>query len=158
MSDDDPEPRTDDSTPDDAATDGTTETPDDPFGDIEGSVSDGPLQDPFEELDDTDEELESLFTEVDVEAVDDEAIWSELTDPEVGSDDDDSTETTTDVDGETVVPIRRYCGTCEHFSEPPAVRCTHPGTDIEELVDTDHFRVRNCPIVRERADEERLTD
>ena len=53
---------------------------------------------------------------------------------------------------EHIVPKRSYCESCpkEAFSEPPAVRCSHPGTSIVEFVDIDHIRVRNCPVVAER--------
>lgn len=52
--------------------------------------------------------------------------------------------------GEHTVPKRAYCERCEHFSEPPEVSCTHPGTTIVEFPDIDHVRVRNCPVVAER--------
>lgn len=51
---------------------------------------------------------------------------------------------------EHIVPKRSYCESCEHFSEPPEVHCTHPGTTIIEFPDIDHVRVRNCPVVAER--------
>lgn len=51
---------------------------------------------------------------------------------------------------EYVVPKRAYCEGCEYLSEPPDVHCTHPGTTILEFVDTDHVRVRDCPVVAER--------
>jgi hypothetical protein len=53
---------------------------------------------------------------------------------------------------EAIVPKQRYCERCEHFDDPPAVRCTHPGTEIGELVDMDHFRVFGCPVVAERQE------
>ncbi|MEM4780593.1 MAG: hypothetical protein QXG03_03380 [Halalkalicoccus sp.] len=58
------------------------------------------------------------------------------------------------LDGETtaervrVVSKRRYCQRCEHFAEPPRTACTREGTEIEALVGTDRFRVRNCPVER----------
>lgn len=51
---------------------------------------------------------------------------------------------------EHVVPKRSYCESCEHFGDPPAVHCEHPGTTILEFVDADHVRVRRCPVVAER--------
>lgn len=51
---------------------------------------------------------------------------------------------------EHVVPKRTYCESCEHFGDPPAVHCEHPGTSILEFVDADHVRVRRCPVVAER--------
>jgi hypothetical protein len=48
-----------------------------------------------------------------------------------------------------VVPKRKFCQQCQYFSDPPAVACGHEGTDIVEVTDTDHFRVRGCPMVEE---------
>ncbi|MCH7660753.1 MAG: hypothetical protein IH933_09310 [Euryarchaeota archaeon] len=48
-----------------------------------------------------------------------------------------------------VVSKRRYCQRCEHLSNPPTVACTREGTEIEALVGSDRFRVRNCPVERE---------
>jgi hypothetical protein len=50
---------------------------------------------------------------------------------------------------ERVVDKAKYCHNCEYFSPPPELRCTHSGTEILELVDVDHFRVVDCPIVAE---------
>lgn len=47
------------------------------------------------------------------------------------------------------VPKRRYCQRCEYFADPPTMACTREGTEIEALVETDRFRVRNCPVDRE---------
>jgi hypothetical protein len=96
---------------------------------------------------------EDPFETVDVAEVDDEAVWESFVegedDPEAGvglgaevSEADD--------EGEHVVSKREFCQQCPHFSEPPAATCTHEGTTIVEVVDADHFRVRNCPIVAER--------
>jgi len=52
--------------------------------------------------------------------------------------------------GESIVPKRSYCERCEHFEAPPEVGCTHDGTRILEMVDREHFRVDNCPVVAER--------
>ena len=48
---------------------------------------------------------------------------------------------------EYVVPKTRYCQSCPHFGDPPALSCTHEGTDIVAVVDGERFRVRNCPMV-----------
>lgn len=55
-----------------------------------------------------------------------------------------------EVDEGVVVPKQSYCEQCPHFSEPPTVACTHPGTTIHELVDLQHFRVSDCPVVEEQ--------
>ncbi|WP_238398208.1 hypothetical protein [Halorussus salinus] len=39
------------------------------------------------------------------------------------------------------------CHGCPHFGEPPELACTHEGTDILAMVDSDHFRVADCPMV-----------
>lgn len=53
---------------------------------------------------------------------------------------------------EVVVPKRRYCEGCQYFSDPPETACEHVGTDILELVDSDHFLVADCPVVEWRRD------
>lgn len=94
------------------------------------------------------------FESVDVAEVDDEAVWESFvsgeTDPAegvgLGADVREAS------DDEHVVSKREFCQQCPHFSEPPASTCTHEGTAIVEVVDADHFRVRNCPIVVERRE------
>ncbi|WP_276298875.1 hypothetical protein [Halorussus lipolyticus] len=39
------------------------------------------------------------------------------------------------------------CHGCPHFGDPPEVACTHEGTAILAMPDTDHFRVADCPMV-----------
>jgi hypothetical protein len=113
------------------------------------------------------------FEEMSAGDVDGEAVWESLSDSseEAGAADvvdpaaapDEAGPEREDVEavprGEAdaarpdhVVPARSFCEQCRHFSEPPAVACTHEGTDIVELVDLDRFRVRGCPVVEERAD------
>jgi hypothetical protein len=58
----------------------------------------------------------------------------------------------TNAGAEAVVPKRSYCERCEFFSAPPSVRCTNPGTEILELVDYEHFRVVDCPVVDRRGE------
>jgi hypothetical protein len=59
---------------------------------------------------------------------------------------------------EVVVPKRRYCEGCQYFSSPPETACEHPGTDILELADADHFRVADCPVVEWRRELEAYPD
>lgn len=47
-----------------------------------------------------------------------------------------------------VLDKQRYCRDCTHFAAPPRVACTRDGTEIEALVGSDRFRVRNCPVER----------
>lgn len=56
------------------------------------------------------------------------------------------------VDEGVIVPKSQYCEQCEHFSEPPAMRCKNDGTEIHELTDLGHVRVTSCPVVSERTE------
>jgi hypothetical protein len=92
------------------------------------------------------EGLEEFFEEEPYEEVDADELWDALEgepDPTAGVETGESPD-------EHIVPKRQYCESCEYFSEPPEVHCTHPGTTIVEFEDSDHVRVRNCPIVAER--------
>lgn len=113
---------------------------------------DQPDEDPFDELDDLPEEqspAEDAFVEMSVEEIDEEAVWDDL---ESGSNGGPIGEPSVTVEGdEAVVPKRSYCERCEFFSDPPSVHCTNPGTEILELVDAEHFRVVDCPVVERRS-------
>jgi len=108
------------------------------------------------------DDFEELFTDVDVGSVDEDAVWEQLSESAEESVADaagveasaDAGESAT-VDAETVdrdvrVVEKRLCQGCEHFADPPATACTHDGTTIEAEVDTDHFRVVDCPVVAAR--------
>jgi hypothetical protein len=94
--------------------------------------------------------LDDPFEPVEVDEVDDEAVWESFaegeTEPEaqvgVGAEAERATEP-----DEHVVPKRSFCQRCPHFTAPPEMACTHEGTTIVEAVDTDRFLVRNCPVV-----------
>ncbi len=112
-------------------------------------------EDPFEEFEksaDSDvsaEAIDDLFEPVEIADIDDEAVWEAIL-AEDG--DNPGTDSKADRSG-AVVPIERYCKRCEFFSKPPDVACTHPNTEIVELVGVDQFRVSNCPIVVQRGHE-----
>ena len=102
------------------------------------------------------------FADVDVADVD-EDVWAELDKGEVAEENGDlfdrlaeenptqQVDAAVRPDGETTdVPKSKYCTRCEYFTDPPDVACAHPGTTIEEVVDGDTFRVRNCPVVADR--------
>lgn len=95
---------------------------------------------------------DDLFESVDVAHVDDEAVWESFVEGETGPEDrvglGAEAERAHDSD-EHVVPKRDFCQRCPHFAAPPETACTHEGTTIVEVVDTDRFRVRNCPVVEE---------
>jgi hypothetical protein len=131
-----------------------SDTPDDAVETASDENADeGTGLDPFEDLDDI-EASESvprdLFEEVAVPDLDDEAVWEAITEdvdivhaaaPDRAPDDDD----------EAVVSKAQFCQKCEHFSDPPEVACSNSGTEIVELVGVDRFKVRNCPVVENRA-------
>ncbi|WP_435194936.1 hypothetical protein [Natronomonas sp. EA1] len=109
----------------------------DPFTDL-GEVT--PDDDPFEDLStETPDEADlSTLLEGPPEEEDDGLIAPAL---------DEDIEV---VNGEAVVPKRRYCEQCEHFSAPPDATCTYEGSEVRELVDMNHFRVYRCPVVARR--------
>ncbi len=93
-----------------------------------------PRGDPFEE--------EGVFEQQEVGAVDPDEVWEDL----AGSDRVESD------DGSHYAEVSKhtYCENCEWFSEPPAVSCTHEGTEIVEFLDMETARLLNCPVVEER--------
>jgi len=95
---------------------------------------------------------DDLFESVDVGDVDDEAVWESFVEGETGPEEQvglgAEAERADDPD-ERVVPKRDFCQRCPHFAAPPETACTHEGTTIVEAVDTDRFRVRNCPVVED---------
>lgn len=138
----------------------------DPLADIEGvDVEDDPFAD-FEAGDATeaaDSSADSLFREVEVSELDDDEVWAQLAegastsddaeaDPDPAAVEPEAVEEVADAttSEERVVEKRAYCEQCEYFSEPPEVACTYPNSEIVELVDTERFRIRNCPIVARR--------
>lgn len=112
-----------------------SEEPDDmpPLSDLSGREGD-----PFEGFDDA-------FETEDVEQVDPDLVWQELTSAESrGSVGDAKKRTYAEVSKHS------YCEQCEHFSEPPDVHCTHEGTEIVEFLDMETVRLVDCPIVTKR--------
>lgn len=100
-----------------------------------------------EHADEDREEFDDLFSEESVGEVDRETLWAQVTaeEPTAGPG-----EGTAAAGRELrVVEKAGYCQGCPHFSDPPAVHCTHEGTEILEVADTDRFLVSNCPVVRE---------
>lgn len=140
----------------------------DPFTDIDGieleddpftDLSVGGTGDPSTDFGPSDN---TLFTDEGATELDDEAVWDRIEgdgedgieaettpelDPETGP---EPTASSDDGGVETVVKKGTYCEKCEHFSDPPDVSCTYPNSEIVELIDTGHFRVRNCPVVARR--------
>ncbi|MFW6434855.1 MAG: hypothetical protein ACOCY1_00595 [Halovenus sp.] len=94
--------------------------------------------------------VDSAFAEMDVEQIDPETVWQELTSAQ-------SRGSVGDVQDRTYADVSKhsYCEQCEYFSEPPEVHCTHEGTEIVEFLDMETVRVVDCPVVTEREKLER---
>jgi len=146
---------------DDTAEDGDESEPEPPDETAAPSDDreDAPLSDLRRDVDErrgrNDDDFEELFAEMEVGDVDEAEVWAELAasadepvvDPDAVT---DAVGGTTDADGDTTVVEKSLCHGCPHFADPPETACTHDGTTIEAEVDTEHFRVRDCPVVAER--------
>lgn len=77
------------------------------------------------------------FEEIEVPTVDPEAVWDAI---------ESDADATDGAVADRVVSKSSYCQRCPHFADPPEMACTHEGTAIVELVDSEHVRVRNCPM------------
>jgi len=114
---------------------------------------------------------DELFEEMDVTDVDAERVWASVLDDEAGDGDGVSidhsaggpgetsetvdtghTDDTADADEGHVVRKRDHCESCKFFTAPPEVACTDEDGEIVEVVDSERFRVRNCPVVAGRID------
>jgi hypothetical protein len=103
---------------------------------------------------DGDDDLMDAFDEVEVEDVDQEALWEQLEDDRFESTVDEPKDSTErDVQ---VISKRNYCMRCQYFSAPPEVRCTHERGEIREVVDSQQFEVADCPILRGEEELENL--
>lgn len=101
-------------------------------------------EDPFEEVSVGDIDEEELWASLEEPAEPTAAVGAEASARTVTPETDPSADTT-----EHVVDKTEYCQRCPHLDDPPELACTHEGTEIVEVTDSDHFRVRNCPIVEE---------
>jgi hypothetical protein len=122
----------------------------DPFAALERTVEESDT-----ETDETDP-----FEQMEVGDVDEEAVWESLEGEEAAAADQPSVGAGADAERverddpgaerpDHVVEKSAYCQRCQFFSAPPEVRCTHEGTAIVEVVDSERFRVRGCPMVAE---------
>jgi len=124
---------------------------------------DAPLSDLREDVDERleagaeggDDDFEELFAEMEVGDLDEAEVWTALAEsadePVVDPDEvAEAVAESADADGDTTVVEKSLCHGCPHFADPPETACTHDGTTIEAEVDTEHFRVRECPVVAER--------
>lgn len=117
---------------------------------------DGPLADLAERIESRRAERETaLFEQVDVAAIDGEELLDDVI--ETPAEPDTAVDSTSGVSGhssaanEDILNKRTYCQQCPYLSDPPNVSCEHENTDIIAVVDTDHFRVRGCPMVTEEG-------
>ena len=123
----------------------------------------------------SDDDIDDPFEDMSVGSVEADAVWEQLhredveptADPSVapgdtlngGASDTEvdpggtvgDLQDRPDLDGRDVrvVEKRSFCQGCQYFSDPPSVDCSHEGTEILELVDVEHFRVVDCPMVAE---------
>jgi len=125
-----------------------------PTPDLDPELSEGSPPDPDEDP----------FDRMSVGEIDEETLWSSLgsdgasadIDADVGTVPLGDVEPASGVESvgdagsearEHVVPKDKYCQSCPYLDEPPALACTHEGTEIVAVVDNERFRVRNCPMV-----------
>ena len=143
-------------------------------------TSDPPVDDVPAEAEDA-PDADEAFDEMDVSDIDGEALWDELaggttaaadagTAVEPGASEPSVEQSATGSVGgqptddagadveETLVDKRQYCQQCPHFTDPPDVGCTHPGTTIVEVVEDGRFRVRDCPVVTETGPDRTILD
>lgn len=108
--------------------------------------------------DEGDRGADDLFEEMDVADVDADRVWESVLDDEDGASIDPSagetgeTDDAVDADEGQIVRKRDHCESCEFFTAPPEVACTDEDGEIVEVVDSERFRVRNCPVVAGRID------
>lgn len=139
----------------------TEESPDADDERSDQSDEEAPLADLARSMEEEPEEApgEDLFEEMEVGGLEAEAVWETVAESETegagpgsggpGGAVEEVEPEGPAPDGEHVVDKREFCHRCTHFTEPPETACAHEGTEIVEVVDSDHFRVRNCPMVGE---------
>lgn len=141
---DDPEDEADEGEPDEGEATGTAALDEGefdreaPLGDLASRIEAEapPEDDPFEDMS--------------VSEADAEIDWDELVEGEAEPAGGPTAARAEPVAPEEhVVDKRQFCQRCDYFSAPPETACTHEGTEIVEVVDSDHFRVRDCPMVGE---------
>jgi len=119
----------------------------DPFEALDESVGDG-----AEESEQPEHDLFEELEEEDVAATESDVLWDDL------SSGTDATvpERVEEADRDAhIVSKEAFCQNCEHFADPPAMHCTHEGTDIESLTEYDRVVVLDCPIADDRVERPR---
>ncbi|MDR5655733.1 hypothetical protein RH831_00870 [Halodesulfurarchaeum sp. HSR-GB] len=102
------------------------------------------LRDTVRQQQDTETDVSGAFIEEDVEPIDSAGVWADLLMDAGAGEGQFGAESSED---STLVISKRICERCEYLADPPALRCTHEGTTIHELVDVGHVRVSACPMV-----------
>ncbi|WP_321112189.1 hypothetical protein [Halorussus salinisoli] len=136
----------------------TGERPPGERGERAGSrTREGPLADVAAEVDERrrrDRDETDAFESVEVGDLDGEQLWERLAEGDdgptvtVSPDAADATGATDWSDDRDVRTIpTATCHGCPYFGDPPDLACTHEGTEILAMPDTDHFRVADCPMV-----------
>ncbi|MFB6266321.1 MAG: hypothetical protein ABEI31_01575 [Halodesulfurarchaeum sp.] len=93
---------------------------------------------------------EAHFHEESIEGMESEEVWADLLmDSGAGEGTFEPTARGEDEAGPYQVVPKRLCHRCQYFGDPPRLHCTHEGTTIHETVDMDHYRVTDCPMVRQ---------
>lgn len=123
--------------------------------------SDDPRRDvatsrPASELDDEDADADALVPDAASDAADAADEFEEMAvdtmDPDAALDEIEPEDPDEIPEGTVRVVSDRTCHGCRFFADPPDLACTHAGTEIRRVVDTDHFEVVNCPIVVDYID------
>lgn len=141
-------PPPEEAAPDDGDADGTEGTDGAPMADLAETLRER----------DSDPDLEEAFTEMDVDSVDAEAVWEQLESGDTATFAVAETARTDERGRDVRVVSKRLCHGCQHFAEPPAMRCTHDGTEIRKLENVDQYEVVDCPMVVDREDLDSLGD
>lgn len=114
--------------------------------DVDASDPERRRGDPFDDAD-------GPFQRMDVREIDEGQVWESLSAAQArGSVAESRKRTYADVSKHS------FCERCEYFTGPPAVDCTHEGTEILEFVDAETVRVVDCPVVARRRALERGDD
>ena len=98
---------------------------------------------------------DDLFESAEVPDLDTDEVWVSLSAPDDGRPAADEAvdaarvETGAPAVDEYVVPKSEFCQRCSLFSAPPEVACEHEEARIAEVVDSERFRVRDCPFATE---------
>ena len=94
------------------------------------------------------EDLGEAFFEETVDEVDTDSIWADLLMRDGTAEGQfEPIAEEQGAEGPTQIISKRICERCQYVSAPPELSCTHEGTTIHELVDVDHVRVQECPMV-----------